>query len=102
MTIFACNMTAISSEQRHRYDALMADLTHAWPTRREIANGYEFTVELDAMPLIELAEWIALEARCCPFFTFGLEVQGESQSATLRLMGDEGVKEFIRAEFGLP
>jgi hypothetical protein len=100
MTVFACNMSAMSPEQRHRYDALLADLAHAWETRREIANGYEFTVDLGQLPFVEIAEWIALEARCCPFFTFGLETGGESASATLRLTGEDGVKEFIRAEFG--
>lgn len=93
-------MDAFTAEQRHRYDTLLADLTHAFRTAQEIADGYKFTVDLDELPLIEVAEWIALEARCCPFFTFTLEMTGEASSATLRLTGAEGVKEFIRAEFG--
>ena len=99
-TSFACNMSAMTPEQRRRYDALLADLAHAWATRCEIDDGYEFTVDLDQIPFIEIAEWIALEARCCPFFTFALEVRGEAESAALRLTGEEGVKDFIRAEFG--
>jgi hypothetical protein len=44
--------------------------------------------------LAGVAEWIALERRCCPFFRFQLDVEGETGPVWLRLTG-AGVKEFL-------
>ncbi|HJQ38943.1 MAG TPA: hypothetical protein VKB93_17540 [Thermoanaerobaculia bacterium] len=100
-TTFACNMKALSREERQRYGALAQKLAAARGGIAESASGYDFTLELDRLALRELAEWIELEARCCPFFTFHVELRGGASTAVLRLTGPKGVKAFIREEFGL-
>jgi hypothetical protein len=98
---FACNMNALSREERQRYGALSAKLVAARVSVRELANGYEWTLKRDGAPLRELAEWIELESRCCPFLTFGVELRGDANSTVVRLTGGKDVKEFIKAEFGM-
>ena len=51
--------------------------------------------------LAELAEWVGAESKCCPFFDFHIDVEREGKLLCLRLTGEEGIKAFIRAEFGV-
>ena len=53
------------------------------------------------MSLPLLAEWVALERRCCPSFEFTIEVGPERDPTWLSLAGEEGVKDFIRHELAL-
>ena len=84
--MIACDMNALDREERDRYQLLLKRLAPFEAT--EIADGYEISV--DAGKLAELAEWISLESRCCPFLKF---------EVALRLTGGDGVKEFLAAEF---
>jgi hypothetical protein len=54
----------------------------------------------DAAVFLQLAEWISLERRCCPFLEFALEWK-QDDSVSVRLTGQPGVKEFIAAEMGI-
>ena len=45
--------------------------------------------------------FVAEERQCCPFFTFEMEQARDQGPVWLRVTGSDGVKEFIRAEFGL-
>jgi hypothetical protein len=51
-------------------------------------------------PLAEVAEWAVAESKCCPFFDFHIDLEREGTLVCLRLTGSEGVKAFIRSEFG--
>src|SRR6185503_2484559 len=82
---FACNMKALTREERQRYGVLAGKLHAAHDATREIAEGYEITLKLDHITLREVAEWVEMEARCCPFFTFNVELHGGKQTAALRL-----------------
>lgn len=65
MRILACDMNALTEEQRARHVAATRRLLeHA--TREELAEGYLFTVDRDRISVAELAEWVADESRCCP------------------------------------
>jgi hypothetical protein len=55
----------------------------------------------ERMDLTALAEWDRLERRCCPFFDFNIEVEGDEGPTWLTLSGPSGVKEFIRLEIGV-
>jgi hypothetical protein len=97
----ACDRDALTGEERRRHfdelgRALEARAKHA----REIADGFEFEFPSDADTLQLLSEWAARERRCCPFFEIEIYPDVHSASRWLRLRGREGVKEFIRTEFG--
>ena len=52
--------------------------------------------------LLLLAEFMTLEALCCPFFTLALQAACDGGPLRLRITGPDGVKPFIRAELGIP
>lgn len=98
---FACNVAGISGEQRPRYLALAKKLVSTKQEVRELADGYAFRFSVEAATIQDLAEFITYERLCCPFFDLELVVEREGGPAWLRLRGREGVKEFIRIEFGI-
>jgi len=96
-----CNALALSTDDRLRYGELAKTLRAAVSKTRERDRGLAFRIELERMSLPLLAEWVALERRCCPFFEFTIEVGPEWNSTWLSLAGEEGVKGFIRHELAL-
>jgi len=44
---------------------------------------------------------VDLEARCCPFLTFGIEVEPKGKTVRLRLTGAKGVKALLESELAL-
>jgi hypothetical protein len=98
-TQFACDLSALTNDQRQRQRQVSHHLTELRRSVRELDNGYafEYADEVASYPL--LGEFIAFEHRCCPFFHFNLEVAPEAKSIWLHITGTEGVKEFVYAEF---
>ena len=92
-----CNMTAMTREERARYEFLRTQLEAAVTSVEELADGYSLGLRQGGISPGELAEWLSFEKKCCPFFTLCASEQGGSQR--LRLTGPHGVKDFIRAEF---
>jgi hypothetical protein len=106
----ACNLNALSAPQRERHRALGEKLRAAVVDRVELANGYALTLDFSRLPLdaagapfcvVEVAEWVDLEARCCPFLDFGIEMAGKGGPARLKLTGGKNVKAFLKTELGL-
>lgn len=98
---FVCNMAGLNAEQRKRYLVLIKKLKSGAQEVRELADGYSIRFSSESSVVQELAEFIVYERLCCPFFDFELVVEREGGPAWLRLRGREGVKEFIRLEFGI-
>ena len=96
---FACNMSALTKSERAAYAKLTRTLVAAVQEKSELRNGYSF--RMPPAMLTTAAEWVAFERKCCPFFTFGLELARDEGPLWLRITGSEGVKAFIRAEFQL-
>jgi hypothetical protein len=97
--VLACNMTALTPEQRTRHRAVTQRLL-AQATREELAEGYRFTIDRQHVSVAELAEWVADESRCCPAVDFHVELPAFG-ALVLRLDGGAEVKELIAAELRL-
>jgi hypothetical protein len=96
-----CNMNGITPQERGRYGHLVEALRHALQERRELPDGYAFQMNIKQIGTNQLAEWIELERKCCPFFGFEIRWTPQNGAVWLHLSGPEGVKEFILQEFGL-
>jgi hypothetical protein len=96
---FFCNTKALTAEERARHKSLTEKLMSARKEIVETEKGYEFQYSPSEVSLAELAEWVAAESKCCPFFDFHIDLEREGKLACLRLTGEEGIKAFIRAEF---
>jgi hypothetical protein len=100
MTEYACDMNAMTADQRARYGALAAELFAGVRQTRELADGYAFRFDGDADTLLRLAEFVSLERLCCPFFRLLIEAQPGNAATVLHITGDDGeaIRAFIRAE----
>jgi len=96
---FYCNIKALTPEERAHLKQLAEKLTAARKAVVEMKKGYEFQFSPSNATVAELADWVAMESKCCPFFDFHIDLENEGKLLCLRLMGEEGIKQFIRAEF---
>ena len=94
----ACNLHALDPAQRARHHMLSEKLRTAVVEMRELDAGFGLHVDAAKMSLLELAEWIDAERRCCPFLTLELAAEPHQGPVWLRLTGPAGAKEFLRAE----
>ncbi len=98
---FYCNTKALNPTERARHKQLSEKLAAERKEIVETEKGYEFQFSPSGISLAELAEWVAAESKCCPFFDFHIDVEREGRLLCLRLTGEEGIKAFIRAEFSV-
>src|SRR5262252_5148774 len=95
---FACDLNALTKDERARHAALAAELFAAVEERRELADGY--ALRLPAERWLDAARWAELERKCCPFFAFDLTAAAERGPLWLRITGRAGVKAFMKEEMG--
>lgn len=98
---FYCNTKALHPEERARHEALTKKLLAKRQETIETDKGYELQYNSTEVSVGEVAEWVVAESKCCPFFDFHIDLEMEGKQVCLRLTGPEGVKQFIRSEFGL-
>jgi hypothetical protein len=99
----ACNLSVFTPAERTRHRALIALLKAAIAEQTELPDGYGFRLSRETISLEQLAEWTALESKCCPFFDFQLELGPQPKGDLwLRLRGGDGVKAFIHFEVAPP
>ena len=101
-TGFYCNLKAFTTAERVRHEQLSKKLREARVEIKELSDGFAFRLQAEAVSLVDLAEWVSGERKCCPFFDFGIDLQGDGGPLWLELKGKDGVKQFIRSEFQLP
>jgi hypothetical protein len=99
---FYCNINALSPSERTHHKALTEKLISVRTEAVETEKGYEFRFTPSAVSLAELADWVATEGKCCPFFDFHIDLENRGDLLCLRLTGEEEIKPFIRAEFRVP
>jgi hypothetical protein len=96
---FYCNIKALTPDERASHKQLTDKLIRIRKEVVETEKGYEFQFSPADVSLAELAEWVAAEGKCCPFFDFHIDLEQQGALLCLRLTGEEGIKAFIRLEF---
>lgn len=99
---FYCNVAALNPAERAHQNQLTAKLLAVRTDVIETQKGYEFQFSPSTITLAELADWVAAEGKCCPFFDFHIDLENQGTLLCLRLTGEEGIKEFIRSALKLP
>ena len=92
-----CNMSAFSPDERQRYLTLRAKVMESVQQVTETPRGFRAGLA-GTVAAGEIAEWITLEQRCCPFLELSIHPAGDT-TQWLDLEGGAGVKELLRAEF---
>jgi hypothetical protein len=98
---FYCNTKSLSKAEWAHKNQISAKMRTARVEINELADGYAFRYQPGSVSLVELADWVDSEARCCPFFDMAISVEREGGPVWLMLRGKDGVKQFIRSEFKL-
>ena len=98
---FYCNLKALNPAERERLHQLTEKIKTARTGTNELPDGYAFRLQTGQVSIGELAEYVSSERKCCPFFDFEIELQRDGGPLWLKLRGKEGVKEFMRHEFGM-
>ena len=98
-TALACNLGAMTAQQRARHRVLAEALRGEIQETLELPDGFAFRLPPEAWSIA--TEFVSLERLCCPFVRFVLEMPENEAPLRLSLTGREGVKELLRAELGI-
>jgi hypothetical protein len=71
----ACDWAALTAVQQERQRALYRQLRADVEEVQELEDGYAFRHSPDRAVLLAVAEFVANERLCCPFFEFGIMVE---------------------------
>lgn len=96
----ACNLDALTPEQRAHHTTQSPLLFASVMEARALPDGYAFRLPDTPDILARIADFMAHERLCCPFFQFGLTVEQYGSAIWVTLSGPQGVKELIEAEMG--
>ena len=94
----ACDRSVLTAEQRERHGDLRRQLREDVREVVELENGYAFGHSSDGAVLLAVAEFVALERLCCPFFEFGITVGRDGGPVWLRMTGEGEAKRVLEAE----
>jgi hypothetical protein len=93
----ACDPAAIDADVRAAHlSAAEQLLRHDTIEVQELPDGFAFRYR--AEQYAQVAQFIAQERLCCPFFTFTLEVTPAHGPLWLRITGSDEIKTFIQSE----
>jgi len=92
-----CDMTALSRAERSRYDGLRRQVLDGVEQVRSTAIGFHLRLRHSASAP-EIAEWLALEHRCCPFLTLQLALKDDG-TTWIDIGGSAAIKAFLQDEF---
>ncbi len=94
----ACNLSALTGEQRARRETLAQQLVQHAESVQETEKGYVLDYQIDDSVWLTAAEFVDLERRCCSFFEFVLKLNPSANSLSIQLSGGDGVKEFVATQ----
>jgi hypothetical protein len=94
----ACVPSAMTVEQREKYQRLVEEMSKCRQETYELPNGYAICYPAESSMIVKLAEFISLERLCCPFLNFELRIESDGP-VWLQFTGPEGVKEFLKETF---
>ncbi len=97
----ACNWSALTAAQQERQGSLYRRLRENVEEVMELEDGYAFRHSPERAVLLALAEFVANERLCCPFFEFGLTVERAGGPVWLRMTGGGEAKRILEAEMGV-
>lgn len=94
----ACNLKVLTSEQRKELTRMGEHVISAITSSREMSDGYAFRIDPAKASLMDVAQWLDLWRRCCPFYEFQVEFRAADANVWLSVKGRSGVKEYISVD----
>ena len=97
-TAIACYL--LGPELAERKDAITRDLFAHVERIDELPDGFAYRFPAAEPWAAKVLDFVAVERRCCPFFTFEVVSEPNDGPLWLWLRGSAEVKAFIAAELG--
>jgi hypothetical protein len=92
---FACDLGALSGDERTRRATLASRVSTRFREVQEISDGYAVRLDPDPANVRDALEWLLLERRCCPFLCLDLSFEPSNGPVWFRFRGGPGVKQFL-------
>lgn len=97
----ACCKLTFSEVEKNHYKQLRDKIFNNLVRTEELADGYSFVFSGSARALLhDLADWIPLEKKCCPFLQFSVLIN-QDEYVRLQLTGPSDIKNFLLNELEL-
>jgi hypothetical protein len=96
-TALACDLGALSVDERARRSTLASRVFARFREVREMTDGYAGCLDPDPAIVQDAFDWLLLERRCCPFLRLELSFEPSNGPVWLHFRGGPGVKEFLGA-----
>ena len=91
----ACNLKALTAGQRKQLSQIGGHVISAITASRDLSDGYAFHIDPAKASLSDVAAWLDLWRRCCPFYEFEIDLHAADASLWLAVKGRPGVKAYI-------
>ena len=91
----ACNLKALTAADRKHLEEIGGRVIAAINNSRELTDGYAFRVDPAKASLKDVADWLDVWRRCCPFYEFEIDFHAADATLWLSVKGRPGVKEYI-------
>ena len=78
----ACNLEALSGDERARRSTLASLVTARFREVQEVSDGYAGCLDPDPASVQDALDWLLLERRCCPFLRLELSFEPWFQSVS--------------------
>lgn len=91
----ACNLKALNPAERKQLETLGGHVIAAIVSSRDLSDGYSFRIDPAKASLVDVAEWLDVWRRCCPFYEFQVDFHAADATIWLSVKGRPGVKEYI-------
>jgi hypothetical protein len=95
---FACDLFALTDAEREHHMTMSTALFGSMVEARELDHGYAMRLPDAPDTLAKLADFIALDRKCCPFFHFSVDVEPHGGPIWLKITGVDGIKLPLQAE----
>lgn len=95
-----CVPNAVPADQQEQWAKVIAPkLYGAVLEIQELPNGWAWRLPSTSEILHLVAQDLEVERLCCPFVNYTLEIEPNRGPFWLRMMGGEGVKEFLQIAY---
>jgi hypothetical protein len=88
-------MKALTPVQRKQLEEIGGRVVEAVTSTRELPDGYAFRLDPAKMQILEVAQFLDLWRRCCPFYEFQVDLHAADGLVWLTVKGRPGVKEYF-------
>lgn len=92
----ACDLTAIPSSVREEHVMIAPQLFAMAQEVQELPDGFAIRFLNEPGNFMSIAKFIENERLCCPFLSFGLNIEPNHGPLWLKLTGGDGVKELLQ------